>query len=96
VVAIREPGTRLGTAYILCERTFYHTLTCHSSEAEHADLLHNVVPGARGLLLTQLVEHLVPDVLDSVCHQGHLFLPVRQNKSFLAMADASSQKEKKT
>lgn len=50
-------------------------LTVQAGEAEHADLLGDVVPGPRGAQTQQLGPQLIPHQQDSVCHGLHVTLP---------------------
>lgn len=50
-------------------------LTVEAGEAEHADLLGDVVPGPRGAQSLQLGLQLVPHQQDAVGHGLHVVLP---------------------
>lgn len=51
-------------------------LTVEAGEAEHADLLGDVVPGPRGAQSLQLGLQLIPHQQDTVCHGLHVTLPI--------------------
>lgn len=55
-------------------------LTVQAGEAEHADLLGNVVPGPRGAQTLQLGLQLIPHQQDPVCHGLHVILPTEGEK----------------
>lgn len=52
------------------------SLTVQAGEAEHADLLGDVVPGPRGAQVLQLGLQLIPHQQDAVRHGLHVVLPV--------------------
>lgn len=56
----------------------FSPLTVQASEAEHADLLGNVVPGSRGAQVLQLGLQLIPHQQDTVCHGLHIILPTER------------------
>lgn len=55
-------------------------LTVEASEAEHADLLGDVVPGPRGAQSLQLGLQLVPHQQDTVGHGPHIVLPAGRRR----------------
>lgn len=55
-------------------------LTVQAGEAEHADLLGDVVPGPRGAQTLQLGLQLIPHQQDTVCHGLHVTLPTERRR----------------
>lgn len=55
-------------------------LTVQAGEAEHADLLGDVVPGARGAQTLQFGLQLIPHQQNTVCHGLHITLPTREEQ----------------
>lgn len=56
------------------------SLTVQACEAEHADLLGDVVPGAWGAQFLQFGLQLIPHQQDTVGHGLHVVLPVERRK----------------
>lgn len=62
------------TVYV-CVLCMVYTLTVEACEAEHANLLCDVVPGPRCSQFLQLSFQLSPHQQDSVSHGLHICLP---------------------
>ncbi len=68
------------------------SLTVQAGEAEHADLLGDVVPGPRGAQRLQLHLQLIPHQQNTVCHGLHIALPTEEEEKRVRQA----RKEKDT
>ena len=53
----------------------YFRLTVQASEAEHPDLLSDVIPGPWCAQSFQLTFQLIPHQQDPICHGLHVILP---------------------